>query len=80
LNKLKESSCILKSIKIKVLVSVEITEDMDVEPMFPKNHQGKRKRYFNDENDKMRMKLIHPAQVGLAEAQQIRVARSPTVH
>jgi hypothetical protein len=23
--------------------------------------------------------LIHPAQVGLAEAQQIRVARSPTV-
>jgi hypothetical protein len=24
--------------------------------------------------------LIHPAQVGLAEAQQIRVARSPTVH
>jgi hypothetical protein len=24
--------------------------------------------------------LIHPAQVGLAEAQQIRVAQSPTVH
>jgi hypothetical protein len=24
--------------------------------------------------------VIHPAQVGLAEAQQIRVARSPTVH
>jgi hypothetical protein len=24
--------------------------------------------------------LIHPAQVGLAEAQQIRIARSPTVH
>jgi hypothetical protein len=24
--------------------------------------------------------MIHPAQVGLAEAQQIRVARSPTVH
>jgi hypothetical protein len=24
--------------------------------------------------------LIHPSQVGLAEAQQIRVARSPTVH
>jgi hypothetical protein len=24
--------------------------------------------------------VIHPAQVGLAEAQQIRVAQSPTVH
>jgi hypothetical protein len=27
-----------------------------------------------------RARLIHPAQVELAEAQQIRVARSPTVH
>jgi hypothetical protein len=33
-----------------------------------------------DRRQELPTKLIHPAQVGLVEAQQIRVARSPTVH
>jgi hypothetical protein len=37
-------------------------------------------REFSRAQGSWAARLIHPAQVGLAEAQQIRVARSPTVH
>jgi hypothetical protein len=32
-------------------IAKEIVEEMDVEPVFPRNHQGKRKKHFDEQND-----------------------------
>jgi hypothetical protein len=32
-------------------IAKEIVEEMDVEPVFPRNRQGKRKKHFDEQND-----------------------------
>jgi hypothetical protein len=56
LNKLKESFHILRSISEGFNRSIEIAEEMDVEPIFSKTCKGKRKKHFDHKMIKMKKK------------------------
>jgi hypothetical protein len=56
LNKLKGSFHILKKYRDEGFncsngIAKEIVEGMDVELVFPRNRQGKRKKHFDEQND-----------------------------